>query len=175
MMIGLDITNFDPPDGMKRRHVRAMKALYERIGQRWATTYLPMHVEPGAEERYGYQARSPATLKKKQRLAAKGLIAMPIRSLVLYSRLGKALKHFQVRGFPTRATVRIETPTDKRTGRQYVTINPRNPARPHLYRELGRVVDSEKRDLESQGRAEYEAEFERQKKSRGRPKKTKIT
>lgn len=175
MLITLHITDFNPPDGSKRQHIRAMKKVYERIGLRWATEYLPMHVEPGAEQRYGYQPRSENTMKKKMRLAAKGFVPQPVRALVDRGRLAQHLQRpHLVRGFPTRVNVRVQTPIDKRTKRAYVLINPRDPNRPNLYKELSIVIPSEKRDLEKQGQEEYYTEFNKQFKERGRPRSSTI-
>lgn len=175
MIITLHITDFNPPDGMKRQHIRAMKKVYERIGLRWASEFLPKHTEPDAESRYGYQPRSAATRAKKQRLAAKGFVPLPIRSLVDRGRLEKYLKRpHLVRGFPTRVNVRVQTPIDRRTKRAYVLIKPRDPNRPNLYKELSIVIASEKKDLEEQGQAEYYTELKKQEKQRGRPRTAKI-
>lgn len=175
MIIALHITDFNPPDGMKRQHIRAMKKVYERIGLRWASEFLPMHTEPGAEHRYGYQPRSAGTIKKKTRLAAKGFVPQPVRALVDRGRLDKYLKRpHLVRGFPTRVNVRVQTPIDKRTKRAYVLIKPRDPNRPNLYKELSIVIPSEKRDLEQQGQDEYYTELKRQEKQRGRPRSSTV-
>jgi len=174
--IRLDITDDTPPDGMKRAHSRAMTRTYETIGQVWASDFLPLHLQPGADGRYGYSPRAPSTIAKKERLAAKGFVPLPVRALVDRGRLLKEIeKPAIIRGFPSRAQVRVRTPVDKKTGRAYVLINPRDPRRPNLYRELATVIDPEKRAMEEAGREEYQRNIVKETKQRGRPRKTKIT
>lgn len=171
--IRITITDDMPPAGMKRAHNRAMKKTYEGVGMRWASDFLPLHTEPGAESRYGYAPRAAATIAKKERLAKHGYVPVPVRPMVDRGRLHDEIrKPVIVRGFPTRAQVRVRTPVDKRTGRAYVTIKPRKATAVNLYKELGTVIPAEKRVLEDEARKTYETEIVAQTKSRGRPRKT---
>ena len=73
LVLTLDYTR---PDGvMKRKWSDFCKAANQDVAIEWQRKYSPLHFQPFAGARYGYQKRAAATLDKKRRMAAKGKLA----------------------------------------------------------------------------------------------------
>lgn len=104
----------------QRARIRAQKASFQAIAEKWVEDMLPKHFEPGNSARYGYTSRSEAYLKAKQRMAARagryGNAKRRSRAvlygghvdLVLHGDLARDVtQHNEIKAFPTRATVKL--------------------------------------------------------------------
>lgn len=63
-----------PTDQLKRRKLAKIREqAYAAVGTLWFNNILPKHFEEGADMLYDYRPRSPRYIKRKKRLAARGL------------------------------------------------------------------------------------------------------
>lgn len=165
-------------DASERAKGRALKASMLAMATLWQREMLPLHFAPGNSQRYGYQHRKPAYLKRKARggsvaknafgrsrasfsgVAGGGVIDLVYRGLLRR----RIIKQSQVRGFPTRATVTL-------VGPDYFTTRPRNPERPNLAREILTIIDRERKVLRFEATDTFYRVL-RDRRGRGRPRKT---
>lgn len=69
------LTLDQPPDVSKRAWRRVKKEAHFEQGMHWHQRMLPLHFRAGARRRYGYDPRSAAYERRKNRLHARGRIA----------------------------------------------------------------------------------------------------
>lgn len=63
-----------PTDQLKKRKLAKIREqAYAAVGVMWFKNILPKHFEDGAETEYNYRPRSARYIKRKRRLAARGL------------------------------------------------------------------------------------------------------
>lgn len=63
-----------PTDQLKKRKLAKIREqAYAAVGEMWFKNILPKHFEEGADLEYNYKPRSPRYIKRKRRLAARGL------------------------------------------------------------------------------------------------------
>jgi hypothetical protein len=115
------------PYGIVRdRWLEIMRRAYEAVGRYWLQNMLPLHFKPGAASKYHYAFRSEAYLLRKFGESHGGLHAKGVPRNQHFAQLRKmddqqplvltgymrdqVLKNNTVRGFPTRATVRLFGP-----------------------------------------------------------------
>jgi hypothetical protein len=115
------------PFGIVRDRWREiMRRAYEAVGRYWLEKFLPRHFQPGAASRYHYAFRSEAYLLRKFGTSHSGLNAAGLPRKEHFSMLrqmddqqplvltgymrDQVMKNNTVRGFPTRATVRLFGP-----------------------------------------------------------------
>ncbi len=115
------------PYGIVRDQWREiMRRAYEAVGRYWLENFLPLHFKSGAASKYHYAFRSEAYLLRKFHESHGNLNAKGIARNQHFAQLRKlddqqplvltgymrdqVLKNNTVRGFPTRATVRLFGP-----------------------------------------------------------------
>lgn len=137
LIITIDYTQ--PPDVAKRKWSDFTKAANEEVAETWQEKHAPLHFESFAEVKYGYRARRPKTLKKKQGRARRGItLHGGQRALVDTGLLQRQMTRRGIlRVFPTRFT--LDHPT-------HVPRRPRNSSI-DLHAELVKVTPSEDRFL----------------------------
>lgn len=130
-----------PKDISIRAHRDMMRQAHRVQGLYWHTNHLPRHFEQRAVNRYGYQRRKAATLKRKERLAAKGKVLMGGKVYLVWT--GRTMQNLRdfvgIREFPSRVTVRM-------VGPDYLRIN-YTGNRPNLKREITATTADERREL----------------------------
>ena len=136
-----------PIDIVVRARRKILRKANEEIGWMWWRKYLRMHFRRGAAQRYGYKPRSAGYRRKKRHAARTGRIPRKAESndLVYSGETERAAtSNADVRGFPSRASVKMTTPSYVRDGR------PRRN-QPWLAEEIKRTTEAEGRDLALHG------------------------
>lgn len=144
------VTYRRPHDVAKRVWPVMSRNAMGAVGTLWEREFKPRHFASDAGERYAYKPRSPAYLKKKERLAklsgparATRRVSADVGRLLVYTGATRraVLQRHLVRAFPTRVSVQIPTP-------KYVQMRPYKAGRPNLGEELTRVTSDEAREME---------------------------
>ncbi len=126
---------FDPDPGKYSRIVRRARVdAHREGGLHWTREHLPRHFREGAAGRYGYRRRSRRYQRAKRK---RGLPPLVLSGTLEAMATGAP----NVRGYPTRTTIRLETP-------HYVPQRPRRPNQPWIAREIFQVTPAEQRDIE---------------------------
>lgn len=143
MALGLILTidTTRPPDIGARRWSDFTKAGMTAVADLWHEKYIPFHFETFAAIKYGYQKRTPRTLIKKKKAAAKGKAIKGGRVALVWS--GTLERQMRRRGilrvFPKRFVL------SKPAG-SYITNRPRG-GRPNMVQELTKVLPGEERAM----------------------------
>lgn len=141
LVLHFEISTERPPDVMARKWSDLSKEGMQDVADEWQQKILPLHFEPFAAAKYGYQPRKQSTVKRKRGLSRRGKVEKGGNVSLVHS--GDLEKQMQragvVRVYPTRVTV------IKPAG-SYITDRPRGD-RPNMMRELLTVLDSESRRL----------------------------
>jgi len=162
--LAFQITTDQPADISARGWRRALVAGWFAVGVYHDEVVQPRKFEPGAEQRYQYQARSKKYLERKQRGGeATWKIKDGGRTPLVYSGVTRTrtLARQLPRAFPTRVWVDIPTPP-------YIQMRPdrRRWNMPAMGVELTSVTPDEIREMEKIFIAAVEAQLNKERETR---------
>jgi len=125
------------PDLTVRQLRTVTKTTHEAIGRHWYERLLPEHFTPWARVAFNHAPRSRKYLRQKMALARSGRVleggSMDLVATGTLRRMVLGIAPI-VKGYPTRATVKVFGPT-------YFQDRPRSPRKPNMARELKAVSD----------------------------------
>ncbi len=125
----------------KRAWNEMQRESWSAVSDRWEKKILPLHFQPFAAAKYGYQQRAASTKKRKRRDARRGRAKKGGSVALVHSGLlEEQMRRSGIsRVFPTRFTL-------VKPAANYVTNRPRN-GRPNMVAEITKVIPSEERQL----------------------------
>lgn len=141
------------PDLVVRELRHVTKATHEAIGRHWYERLLPEHFTPWARSAFNHSPRSRKYIQRKMAAARNGKVMDGgTLDLVATGALRRMVLGIApiVKGYPSRATVKIFGPT-------YFQERPRNPRRPNMARELKAVSDVHGKRLQTVGEHTFTA------------------
>lgn len=141
------------PDLVVRELRLVTKATHEAIGRHWYDRLLPEHFTPWARSAFNHTPRSKKYLRMKAMLARSGKVldggSLDLVATGTLRRMVLGIAPI-VKGYPSRATVKIFGPT-------YFQERPRNPKRPNMARELKAVSEVHGKRLQTVGEQTFTA------------------
>jgi hypothetical protein len=151
--IKIKIEDDKPPDVAARRYREFSKRGFEVAAAWWHQALLPEHFQQFAAAKYRYKPRTKKYLDRKRKLAERGIVKDGGRLPLVFSGTMRDLmvRAAVIRGFPTRATLRMEAP-------RYVTFRPK-ANQPDKVAEVTRVLPAQQQRLEEIYRDHVEGEL----------------
>jgi hypothetical protein len=143
MLIIPDVKGSKLSDLPVRGRRSVLKEVMVEVGTTWSDKFLARHFRTGAASRYGYKQRKPKYLRRKRRMGDAGLLARGGRVDLVWSGAMEQqvmASRFNVRGFPSRATVNLKGPS-------YFQMKPLRNNRPHMGEEVTEISNDERQYL----------------------------
>jgi len=137
-MILRSTITFDPDPGRYARRFDRVRSLAHKAGgDYWVNSILKRHFRAGAATKYGYRPRGAKYMRQKQR---QGYGRLPL-VMTGDTREAATRTTVGVRGFPSRTTIRLFTPS-------YIPQRPRRANVPNMAAEIFAITPDEIRRIE---------------------------